>query len=480
MGDMSLAEETAFLDATAQAEMVRRKEVKPSELVEAAIERVEQLNPQLNAVITPMYEQAREEAKGELPEGPFTGVPFLLKDIIAACRGVRLASGSRFFMDNVPGSDSELVVRLRRAGLVIIGKTNVPEFGILPTTEPHAFGPTRNPWDTGLTPGGSSGGSGAAVAAGMVPMAHGNDGGGSIRIPSSCCGLLGLKPTRARNPLGPYFGDIMSGFVVEHALTRSVRDCAALLDATAGPDLGDPYCAPPPARPYLQEVGADPGRLRIAYTVRAQDEVAHPDCVRAVEETARLCEELGHRVEEKDLEVDIAAITPHFMVLYSGMQAWTLDVIGSDAGKTPTPDQFEPLTWALIEMARGFTAPQYMLAVTVLQRLSRDIARQSEGFDLWLTPTLPEPPPPLGTFDSPPDNPLQGIIRAAAFVPFTVICNITGMPAMNIPLHWNEKGLPIGVQFVAKFGDEATLFRLAAQLEEARPWADRRPPVSAG
>ncbi|MBC7247453.1 MAG: amidase [Actinobacteria bacterium] len=477
---MSLAEETAFLDATAQAELVRKKEVKPIELVEAAIERVERLNPQLNAVITPMYEQARKEAQGKLPEGPFTGVPFLLKDLLCAYKGVRMSFGSAFFQDYVPDYDSELVVRLRRAGLVIIGKTNVPEFGILPTTEPQAFGPTRNPWNPGLTPGGSSGGSAAAVAAGMVPMAHGNDGGGSIRIPSSCCGLLGLKPTRARNPLGPYFGDILNGFVVEHALTRSVRDSAALLDATCGPDIGDPYWAPPPARPFLQEVGADPGRLRIAYTVRAQDEVVHPHCVKAVEEAARLCEELGHQVEEKDLEVDIPAITPHFMVLYSGMQAWTAETAKVALGKEPTPDQLEPLTWALIEMARGFTAPQYMMAVTALQRFSRDVARQSEGLDVWISPTLPEPPPPLGTFDSPPDNPLQGIIRAADFVPFTVVCNITGLPAMSVPLHWSEEGSPIGVQLIAKFGDEATLFRLAAQLEEARPWAQRRPPLNAG
>ncbi len=467
------------MDATAQAELVRKKEVKPIELVEAAIERIERLNPRLNAVITTMYEQARREAEGELPEGPFTGVPFLLKDLLAACKGVPMAFGSAFSRDYVPDYDSELVVRLRKAGLVLLGRTNVPEFGILPTTEPHAFGPTRNPWDTERATGGSSGGSAAAVASGMVPMAHGNDGGGSIRIPASCCGLFGLKPTRARNPLGPALGDMLNGFVVEHALTRSVRDSAALLDATSGPDLGDPYWAPPPERPFLQEVGADPGRLRIAYTVRAQDTEVHPDCVRAVEEAARLCAELGHEVEEKDMEVDIAAITPHFMVLYSGMQAWTAELMGMALGKTPAPEHFEPLTWALIEMARGFTAPQYMLAVTALQRVSRDVARQAEGYDLWLTPTITEPPVTLGTFESPPDNPLYGIVRAASFVPFTVICNITGMPAANIPLHWNEEGLPIGVQFVANFGDEASLFRIASQLEEARPWAERRPPVNA-
>ncbi len=476
---MSLVEETAYLDATAQAELVRKGEVKPVELVEAAIRRVEKVNPQINAVITPMFDQALREAEGDLPEGPFTGVPFLLKDLLAHCKGIRMAFGSAFLQDYVPDFDSELVIRLRKAGLVVIGKTNVPEFGILPTTEPHLFGPTRNPWNPERIAGGSSGGSAAAVASGMVPMAHGNDGGGSIRIPASCCGVFGLKPTRGRNPLGPAFGDLISGLVAEHALTRSVRDSAALLDATCGPDLGDPYWAPPPARPFLEEVGADPGRLRIAFTTRAQDTQAHPDCVKAVEEAARLCADLGHHVEERDLVLDVEAITPHFMTLWGAAQAWMADGMALALGKTPSPDQFEILTWALIEMGHGFNASQYLLAVTALQGVSRDIARQFTDYDLWLTPTVAEPPPPLGNFESTPDNPLYGIIRAAAFVPFTPICNVTGQPAMNVPLYWNEEGLPVGVQFVARFGDEATLFRLAAQLEEARPWAGRRPPVNA-
>jgi len=477
---MSLAEETAFMDAIAQAELVRKGDVRPVELVEAAVQRVERVNPQLNAVITPMFELALEQAKGELPEGPFTGVPFLLKDLLAAYRGVRMAFGSAFFQDYVPDFDSELVVRLKRAGLVIIGKTNTPEFGILPTTEPRLFGPTRNPWDVGRSTGGSSGGSAAAVASGVVPAAHANDGGGSIRIPASCCGLFGLKPTRARNPLGPAVGDIISGLVVEHAVTRSVRDSAALLDATSGPDVGDPYWAPPPARPFLQEVGADPGRLRIAYTTGEGETQVHPDCVKAVEEAARLCAELGHEVEEKEIGLDVEAITPHFMTLWSAAQAWMADGMAGVAGRTPAPEMFEPLTWALIEMGRGFNAAQYLIALTALQGVARDFARRFQEYDLWLTPTVAEPPPPLGTFDSPPDNPLYGIVRAAAFVPFTPVCNITGQPAMNVPLHWNEEGLPVGVQFMARFGDEATLFRLAAQLEEARPWAGRRPPVSAG
>jgi amidase len=252
---MTAPNDLAFLDATAQAELVRNKEVRPIELVDTAIARIERLNPTLNAVVTPMYDLARTVAGGKLPAGPFTGVPFLLKDLMASYAGVKMSLGMKLLRDFVPDHDSELVVRLKRAGLIVVGKTNLPELGILPTTEPLLFGPCRNPWDTERTTGGSSGGSAAAVAAGMVPMAHANDGGGSIRIPAACCGLFGLKPTRARNPLGPDFGDIFSGLVAEHAVTRSVRDSAALLDATAGPDVGDPYWAPPPARPFIQEVG---------------------------------------------------------------------------------------------------------------------------------------------------------------------------------------------------------------------------------
>lgn len=363
--------------------------MKPIELVEAAIERIERINPQLNAVITPMYDLAREAAAGELPEGPFTGVPFLLKDLGIFYAGVRTTSGSAFTRDYVPHHDSELVVRLKQAGLVVVGKTNTPEFGLICTTEPHLFGPAHNPWDIAKTTGGSSGGSAAAVASGMVPAAYGNDGGGSIHIPASCCGVFGLKPTRARNPLGPRLGDVMSGLAIEHALTRSVRDSAALLDATSGTDPGDPYPAPPPARPFLSEVGADPGRLRIAYTtLQSQGVKVHGDCARAVEDAAELCAELGHEVEEKALDINYEMATPLFMVLWSAGAAWTADGMAMAMGKTPTPDQFEPLSWALIEMGRGFNAPQYLLAVSGLQRIARSLAHQAADFDLWLTPTL--------------------------------------------------------------------------------------------
>ena len=477
---MAKLDELAFLDATSQAELVRKKEVTALGLVEAAIERIERLNPTLNAVVTPMYEQARAAAIGKLPDSYFTGVPFLLKDLLASYAGVRMTLGTSFMRDFVSAEDSELVVRLKRAGLIILGKTNTPELGLLPTTEPRLFGPSRNPWDTSRTTGGSSGGSSAAVAAGLVPIAHGNDGGGSIRIPASCCGLFGLKPTRARNPLGPVFGDIMNGLVVEHAVTRTVRDSAALLDATSGPDVGDPYWAPPPERPFLDEVGAAPGRLRIAFTEKAATGVpVHADCVNAVRDAAALCADLGHDVVEATPAVDGGLVSHAFMTLWSVGCASSIDGVALTTGRKPTQEQFEPSTWAIYEMGRKQSASTYLLALTMLQAVSRQIARFFVDYDIWLTPTLAEPPLPLGAFDSPPDDPMYAQRRAAAFVPFTPICNVTGQPAMSVPLFWNADNLPIGVHFVGCFGDEATLFRLAAQLEAARPWVKRRPPVSA-
>ncbi len=469
---MATLDDLAFLDATAQAELVRQKEVKPIELVEAAVARIERLNATLNAVITPMYELARTVAAEKLPAGPFTGVPFLLKDLLASYAGVRMTLGSKLLQGYVPDHDSELVARYKRAGLIIVGKTNTPEFGILPTTEPLLFGACHNPWNTEHTTGGSSGGAAAAVASGMVPMAHGNDGGGSIRIPASCCGLFGLKPTRARNPLGPDFGDVISGLVAEHALTRSVRDSAALLDATAGPDVGDPYWAPPPERPYLQEVGADPGRLKIAFSSQAGTDVTvHADCVQAVEDAAKLCAELGHEVEEKALPLNAEMLKNAFIVLWSAGTASTLKILGA------AREQVEPLSWALKEMSDQFTAADYVLALQTLQSVSREVARFFEDYDVLLTPTLAEPPLPLGSFDSPPENPMHGLYRSGKFACFTPICNMTGQPGMSVPLFWNADNLPVGSHFIGRFGDEATLFRLAAQLEEARPWANRRPAI---
>jgi amidase len=472
--------DVAFLDATAQAELVRKKQIKPEELLEGAIERIERLNPQLNAVIRPMYDQARAQIAAGLPQGPFTGVPFLHKDLGTMYAGVVQAQGSAFLKDFVSPLDSELTRRHKAAGLVICGKTNTPEFGLVPTTEPRLFGASHNPWDVSRTTGGSSGGSAAAVASGMVPMAHANDGGGSIRIPASCCGLFGMKPTRARVTQGPLIGDIMSGLTIEHCVSRSVRDSAALLDATAGWVPGDPYVAPPQERPYVQELGADPGRLRIAFTTTATyGPPLHEDCIAAVKDAVSLLGELGHDVEEASPPVPGEQLVQSFTELWAAGNAWGIDSLAPFAGKQPHQDDFEILTWALYETGKMITAVQYQTAVAGMQMLARQVAAFHQTYDIWLTPTLGQPPVELGWIQSTPDEPMLGFERSAEFVPYTPIQNATGQPAMSVPLHWNEAGLPIGVHFVGRYGDEATLFRLAGQLEEARPWAHKRPPVSA-
>ena len=476
---MSFADEFALLDGIAQAELVRHKQVTPLELVDAAIARIEILNPSFNAVVTRMFEIARDTARGPLPDGPFRGVPFLLKDLIASYAGVPMTSGSAALSEFVPDHDSELVVRLKRAGLVILGKTNTPEFGILPTTEPRLFGPSRNPWAPRRTCGGSSGGSAVAVALGMVAMAHGNDGGGSIRIPASCCGLFGLKPTRGRNPLGPDLGDIMSGLVVEHAVTRSVRDSAALLDATSGPDIGDPYWAPLPSRRFLQDVRTDPVKLRIAFAVTSPTGVPiHADCACAVREAAKLCAELGHEVSEASPVFDISMFVQSFMTLWSVGVAEEIAAIALMTGRSQIPDQFEELTWSLAERGRDISGPSYLLAVNALQSIARQIARFFLDYDVWLTPTVAEPPLELGSFKTRSGAPLFAVERAFTWVPFTPICNATGQPAMSVPLYWNADGLPVGTHFVGRFGEESTLFRLAGQLEKTRPWNTHRPPLN--
>jgi amidase len=475
----------AFLDATAQAELVRRGEVSPLELVEAAIDRIETLNPQLNAVITPLFERGRDAASGgDLPDGAFRGVPFLLKDLLCHSAGDPLYEGMSFLrrQRHVARDDTVLAARFRAAGLVLVGKTNTPELGILPTTEPEAFGPSRNPWDTARSTGGSSGGSAAAVASGMVPLAHGNDGGGSIRIPASECGLVGLKPTRARTSLGPEFGDMMGGLVCEHVLTRSVRDTAAVLDAVAGPAHGDPYSAPPPRRSYREELTAPAGALRVGILTTSPVGSVHPDCVAAVESTARLLESLGHVVEDSHpAALDDLDFAGNFITLWSVGNAWNLDYWGRELGVIVAEADVEPLTWALASMGRSFSGPQYLGALEWLQRFSRKVQSwwEVDGYDLLLTPTIAEPPPLLGQFGSQPDNPLSGLFRASALVPFTPQFNVTGQPAISLPLSWNAEGLPIGTQLVARFGAEDVLIRVAAQLEQAAPWHERRPPVHA-
>jgi amidase len=475
----------ALLDATAQAELVRSGQLSPVELVDAAINRIEKLNPELNAVIHPRFDQARDDvAAAALPDGPFRGVPTLFKDLMCAVEGEPYYEGMRFLKDNDyrPHYTDNLVRRFREAGFVCCGRTNTPELGLVPTTEPAVYGPTLNPWDTSRTPGGSSGGSAVAVATGMVPVAHGNDGGGSIRIPASCNGLVGLKPSRGRTSLGPRWGQLTSTLNCELVLARSVRDTARVLDALGEPFPGDPVVAPPPARPFADEVGADPGKLRIGILTKnllGTGEV-HADCVAAAEDAGRLLESLGHDIEPSypDAFEDPETLVP-FTTIWTTDCAHYLDDFSNLVGKPITEADVEPLTWALAESGRTVKGPQYREAVRVMEELGRRGAQWWDGFDLLLTPTLGEPPLPLGTLDPQPDNPLHGYIRAAEFVPFTVQFNVSGQPAISVPLSWNADGLPVGSQLVAAYGREDLLLRVAAQLEQARPWADRRPPVHA-
>jgi amidase len=477
-------DDLSVLDATAQAELVRAGETTPRELAEAAIARVEATNPALNAVIHPLFEQGIAEANGALPDGPFRGVPFLYKDLGAARAGDPLHMGMRALKEagfKAP-VDTYLARRFTAAGFVTIGKTNTPELGILPTTEPDSYGPTRNPWDLDRSPGGSSGGAAAAVAAGMVPVAHANDGGGSIRIPASVCGLVGLKPTRQRISEGPLIGDLMSGLTAELVVARSVRDVATVLDAVHGPAPGDPYFAAPPMRPYAEELGADPGRLRIGLSTTSLTGVdAAPDVVEAAEDAGRLLASLGHEVTESmPAGLDSFDLVETFLTRWMAGQALTLEQIGGILGRRLGPDDVEPLTWALAEEGRRRSAAAYLGAVAQHQAMTRMVAAWYEnGFDLLLTPTLGEPPLRLGELDDSGPDPLRAVQRSRLTVTFTALLNATGQPAISLPLHWNEEGLPIGVQLVAPAGREDVLIRIAAQLEQARPWADRRPAVFA-
>jgi len=465
-------------DGLGLAALVKKRAVSASELLEAALARCEARNPALNAVVIPMFEQARAAAKGDVPKGAFEGVPFLLKDLHLNVPGVRTTNGSSLYADNVPANESELVARYRRAGLIVFGKSASPEFGLTCTTESRLFGQTKNPWKASHTSGGSSGGASSAVAAGIVPLANASDGGGSIRIPASCCGLFGMKPTRGRTPLGPDAGEGWSGMSCVHAVTRSVRDSAALLDATAGPDLGAPYAAQPPLRPWLAEVGAAPGRLRIALDTETWNDAAtHPDCRAAAEDAAKLCESLGHHVERARFapssveELRKAAIT-----VISANIRWAIEDRARKLGREPKPDDVEIGTWLVSSLAKGMDAVAYAGAIKVLHRTGRELARFLTRYDAVLSPTMGTPPPPLGVLSlSAPDLKEQTRVLMEA-TGYTQLANVAGTPAMSVPLFWNAAGLPIGVQFIGRHDDEATLFRLAAQLERARPWFARRAP----
>jgi amidase len=444
-----------------------------------------------------MYAQARKAAQGNLPDGPFKGVPFLLKDMHATVEGVPTSSGTRMLKDIPQPHDSEIVRRYWDAGVILLGKTNVPEFSLLPYTEPEAFGPTNNPWDLTRTVGGSSGGSAAAVAARLVPLAGGADGGGSIRIPASCCGVFGLKPSRGRTPTGPDVGDIWRGFTQEHVLTRSVRDSAAMLDAIAGPDVGAPYWASAPERPYLQEVTTEPGRLRIAFTSHPfMGHDVHEDCRKGLEATVRLLEGLGHQLVEAAPQIDREAFAIAFVTMLAAETRDEIDWAAGLAGRKTSYADFETGTIALALLGQAFSAGKYANALNYLMASARGVGRFFEDYDVLLTPTLAQPPVPTGSLQpSGSERTMIGIIgrlnaawllnalgvikplanKTFDFMPYTPVFNVTGQPAMSMPLYWNEAGLPIGLHFVGRMGDETTLFRLAGQLERAQPWIDHTP-----
>ena len=483
-------------DGLGLAELVRGREVTPSELVDDCIARIEARNPSVNAVIVKLYDQARAAAKAG-PSGPFAGVPFLLKDLAANLAGVPTGAGNATLAHIPSVRDSEIVRRYKAAGLIVVGKANTPEFGLAPVTEPKAFGPTRNPWDLTRTPGGSSGGSAAAVAARMAPMAHATDGGGSIRIPASCCGLVGLKPTRGRTPSGPDAGEGWRGYVVGHAVTRSVRDCAALLDASAGADVGAPYEIAPPVRPYLSEVGAPPGKLRIAFSsgpFLATN--VHDDCVAGLRASVALLRGLGHELVEAAPPFERETWMMAFMTIVAAETRGAIAEAGAAAGRALRFADFETATFVIGLLGQSWSAGDYAKAARYLQIWSRRVGEFFQDFDAMLTPTIAQPPILVGALRP---TPVETAILAAvghlhagwfmrlaglakflaaksfSLAPYTPLFNVTGQPAVSLPLHWNPQGLPIGMQLAARMGDEATLFRLAAQLEAAQPWFARAP-----
>ncbi|MFA5940525.1 MAG: amidase [Sinimarinibacterium sp.] len=481
-------------DGLGLAALVRDRQVTPAELLEAAIARAEAVNPKVNAIVIPMHEIARERARQAL-EGPFAGVPFLVKDVIQDYAGVPTTVGSAAVRNYVPETHAEITERFLRSGVVVFGKTNSPELALKGCTEPVRWGATRNPWNLEHTPGGSSGGAAAAVAAGIVPLAGANDGGGSIRIPAACCGLFGLRPSRGRVPLGPRMAEAWEGASSDLVVSRSVRDSAAMLDAIQGADVGAPFEIRPPARPYLDELQHEPGKLRIAFSQRSPIGMGvHPECVQAVTDAARLLESLGHYVEEAEPEIDGNALAQDYLTMYMGQVAADIAHWGAVAGAREA--DFEPDTRVLGLLGRTLPASAYVLAHRRWNGYSRALGRFHQKYALYLTPTLAYPPMRIGELQLPGwQRAAQSLLLAVgagrllhgsgmveqlardslAKVPFTQLANLTGTPAMSVPLHWTADHLPIGVQFIAPVGAEDLLFRVAAQLEQARPWAQRRP-----
>lgn len=466
----------ADLDAIDLARLIAEGELSELEVLDEAIERAERVNPQLNAVVYPWYDHARERAAEGLPDGPLHGVPFLLKDLGTSYGGQMMSSGSRIYADDLAGHDHSMTARYKAAGLSIFGRSTSPEFGLTATTESLLHGKTRNPWNLDHTSGGSSGGASALVAAGVLPVANASDGGGSIRIPASCTGLFGLKPTRARTPMGPDVGEGWAGMSTIHAVSKSVRDSAMLLDCTAGPDVGAPYFAPPPERPWYQEIGRDPGKLRVGVVHSAFNEVdVHPDCLAAVEHAADLCRQLGLEVEDAQLEIPEQLRSSSIDIIRAATRV-TVEDRAAALGREPNPEDVEPLTWRMIQADRS-TGADYLRATRAVHATGRIVGRWFEDYDVMLTPTMAHPPMEIGRLALDREDYMaqgQDILSAVAF---TSLFNAAGNPAASVPLYWNEAGLPIGAQFAARYADEATLFRLAAALEQLQPWAGRRPPL---
>jgi amidase len=477
-----MADALGWDDATALAAKVRTKEVSALELVDAAIDRIERLDGEINAVIHRRFEAARDEARGELPDGPFRGVPFLVKDAVCAAAGDPYHAGTRFLKDAgwIATEDTELAARYRKAGFVTVGRTNLPEFATSATTEPLAYGATHNPWDLTRSPGGSSGGSGAAVAAGFTPLAHGNDMGGSIRIPSGWNGLVGLKPSRGRTTVGPAHGEYWASLTHEHVLTRSVRDSAGVLDAVAGGMTGDPYTAPPPVRPWMHELRTPPGALRIGFRTHRPDTGApsDPEVVRAVDGAAQLLADLGHHVQSDPLPcLDGFDGLMAMGVVIASWVGREVDQWSERLGRPIELDELEPNTATMVESARALGAKDYIAMIQLMNDYSRRAATWNASYDVLLMPVAPWPAPPLGVM-GPLVTENHPVYDRAGPCVFALPFDITGEPAMSLPLHWTPDGLPVGVQLVAPYGREDVLFRLAAQLEQAQPWADRHPSLA--
>ncbi|MCB0559859.1 MAG: amidase [Lewinellaceae bacterium] len=477
-------------DALGLAELIRKKEITAAELVQIAITRAESVNPTINAIVHPLYDMAQKMAREADPDSPFAGVPFLVKDLSLEVAGTHRSSGCRGYRDYISKEDSVIIQRYRQAGLSFLGKTSTPEFGLTPYTEPKEFGPTRNPWNIGYTAGGSSGGSAAAVAAGITPMATASDGGGSIRIPASCCGLFGLKPSRGRISMGPQQGEGWSGAVMEHCVSRSVRDSAALLDATQGPAPGDPFIIQPPEKPYLEVIKEDPGKLRIGFsTAHTLGQEVEMECILAVEKTAQLLESLGHQVELAPLPYRREDLTETFLTMVCGEAAADIETLSRHLGRPARPGDVERATWAMVMLGRSFSAKDYAYQRRKWNDIARRIGAFHQQYDLLLTPTVSKAPFRIGALQ--PDAAeqrllrlvtslnLEGVLKARvgplaekifSYIPYTALSNITGQPSMSVPLHWTEDKLPVGVMFTAPAGREDRLFRLAAQLEKAQPW----------